>query len=533
DPEDGGDTNDGGSTTGASADDAGSSNVSSNALVTSIDCAAPGTAISPHVYGIAQEFGNMPDEDWSIGATARRWGGNTTSRYNWRTGHWNTAFDYFWQNVSDDGGGRPHEEFLDENARFGLSSAVTIPMLGWVAGDDRSGSFPVSVVGEQQQVDPFRPDLGNGVRPDGSEIEPPAPSTTSIVSTPDDARAWISSMRSNAAAAGVDEPLVYFLDNEPMLWDSTHRDVFTEPLTYQGLLERTIAYGTAIREAAPDALIAGPSVWGWPAYFFSAADAAAGFDAAPDRRANGGEPLIEWYLAQVRAHEERTGIRLLDVLDVHFYPQDGSYTDDVSDAAVAQRLRSTRSLWDPTYTDPSWIEDTVKLIPRMQDWVDEHAPGTLLSIGEYSFGAEFHISGGLAQAEALGRFGQLGVFAAYYWDVPPSDSSVYWAFRAYTDYDGDGASFGNVSLPVEIDRPLSIFASTTDDRDQMTAVVMNQSLDESLDVMVDLSSCPASAVRAFRHGAGAAGLDPISASLDDDRISLTLPPLSLTVLETT
>ena len=144
------------------------------------------------------------------------------------------------------------------------------------------------------------------------------------------------------------------------------------------------------------------AVWGWPAYFYSAIDAEDdNFNDTPDRRAHGGTPLLEWYLQQMAAHEAETGVRLLDVLDIHFYPQDGSYPDGIDAESRSRRLRSTRSLWDGNYSEESWIGQPVDLIPRMQKWVDDNYPGTKLSLGEYSFGAYQDITGGLAQAEAL------------------------------------------------------------------------------------------------------------------------------------
>ncbi len=39
------------------------------------------------------------------------------------------------------------------------------------------------------------------------------------------------------------------------------------------------------------------------------------------------------------------------------------------------RIRSTRALWDPSYTDESWIKDRVELIPRLlrRGYVDAQA----------------------------------------------------------------------------------------------------------------------------------------------------------------
>lgn len=69
-----------------------------------VDCAAEPTPISPLIYGIA--FSPMRehagDHQWKLNPTARRWGGNPTSRFNWELGAaWNTGSDYFFENVDD------------------------------------------------------------------------------------------------------------------------------------------------------------------------------------------------------------------------------------------------------------------------------------------------------------------------------------------------------------------------------------------------------------------------------------------------
>ena len=122
---------------------------------------------------------------------------------------------------------------------------------------------------------------------------------------------------------------MYILDNEPMLWPTTHRDVHPEPTSYDELVTRTIDYGTAIREADPDAVIAGPAEWGWTGYLYSAKDiASGGTSARPDRRAHGDMPLVAYYLKALAEHEKKTGVRVLDVFDLHSYPAaDGVYGD--------------------------------------------------------------------------------------------------------------------------------------------------------------------------------------------------------------
>src|SRR5204863_2203380 len=119
-------------------------------------------------------------------------------------------------------------------------------------------------------------------------------------------------------------------------------------------------------------------------------------------------------------------------VDLHFYPQDGEALVPAGDAVLqAVRLRSTRSLWDPTYTDESWIADTVRLIPRMREWVANNYPGTKLAITEYNWGGLEDINGALAQADILGIFGREGLDLATIWDPPSFSQPGAFAFRMY------------------------------------------------------------------------------------------------------
>lgn len=514
--------------------------VATESVALSIDCRGPAPKTSPLIYGIAYN----PRQDaqhqhqYTLGATARRWGGNPASRYNWEHGAaWSTASDWYFENVDFTGkGGKAYSTFLQANLDRGMKSALTVSMLGWVAKDTTSHAFPVSEVGPQRKVDPHRRDAGDGHDRAGEPITPGPPSRTSVASSPDSIRRWVEQIRADDRKRGARSVHMYILDNEPMLWNSTHRDVHPEPVTYDELLEKTIKYGSAVRAADPDAVIAGPALWGWPAYFYSAKDAAAGFQNKPDRLAHGDAPFLAWYLQKLRAHEQKTGVRVLDVVDVHFYPMAkgvGGQGGGTDSATAALRLRSTRALWDPTYTDESWIADRVQLIPRMQKLIADNYPGLGLSIGEYNFGAEEHISGGLALAEALGRFAQGGVTSAFYWTYPADRSPAYWAFRAYRDFDGAGGRFLDRSLSTTMAEGVSIFASRDEAGTHVVAVVLNLRPDRAIEAKVELSGCGAAAsARAFGYSGGPAGFAPAEVAAEGSALATgALPPYSITVLD--
>lgn len=504
----------------------------------SVDCEAAAVAISPLIYGIGlnARLDAADKHQWKLNATSRRWGGNPMSRYNWELGNaWNTANDYFFYNVDYTGaGGSAWKNFLEVNRDHRVGSAITLPTIGWVAKDTKSASFPKAEFPSQDAFDPDGRGAGNGLGKDGKPLEAGNPSRTSVAAPPDFIARWVTAIRAweDKRGKSVD---VYFLDNEPALWNDTHRDVHPEPVTYDELLQRTLDYGAAVRKVAPDALIAGPAEWGWPGYFFSAADAKAGFALKPDRRKHDDRPLLAWWLSKLAEHEKKTGTKVLDVLDLHYYPQAkglGVGTDGRTDPETnALRIRSTRSLWDPKYRDESWIKEPVQLIPRMRALVEENYPGLKLAIGEYNFGAERHLSGGLALAEALGRFGQQGLYAAWYWTYPPENSPAFWAFRAFRDYDGQGARFGDWSLPTTAPRDASIFAARSADGTRVTLVALNFLPSDSLEANVELKGCAAAqSQRVFTYTGDARGFSNREVAVGKP---YRLPPYSISVIELT
>ncbi len=500
----------------------------------SVDCRAKATKISPMIYGINQYASfdaKRQASQWLLRATARRWGGNTTTDYNWQAGAWNTGGDWFYEDVE----APSFRDFLKDDAAHGLASALTVPTVGWVAKDRTSFSFPVSSFGPQAATDQWRKDAGNGKDKSGKELAPGPPTLAYVPAPPEFVGKWVEAIRQEDQKTGSRSVSMYILDNEPGLWWRNHRDIHPEPVSYDELVQRAIAYGTAIRRANPGAVIAGPAEWGWTNFMYSAKDQSDGpLVLHPDRRAHGDLPVIAFYLKALAEYERKTGVRVLDVLDLHSYPTaEGIYGGATDPDKAALRIRSTRMLWDPSYVDESWIGEPIELIPRMRRWVDAYDPGLGLSIGEWSFGAEEHMSGGLAIAEALGRFGQQGLLSAFYWVYPPDESPGAWAFRAYRDYDGKGGRFLDWSEPARGARNVSVFASRDDAGTHLVSVVLNLSSKDAVMGDIDVSSCGKVVSRqAYVYDGRASGF----AAADEPPpaapvLSEVLPPYSITVLD--
>lgn len=442
-------------------------------------------AISPHIYGMNFAKESVARE---LDLPVNRWGGNAVSRYNYLEDATNTGNNWYFENIPprfdnpDLPTGSSADKFVQQNNRSKTDTFITIPMVGHVARGDYSCGFSIEKFGEQVEMDEeYRPDCGNGVTVEGDTIRGGNPADTSIVADPVFAQNWMRHLIGRFGTAGTEKGVNFYgLGNEPNLWSETHRDLHPNPMTTDELMAKTFAYAPAIKQVDPNAKILGPNVWGWSSYFWAGIDYANGNDplvSAPDQAAHGGIPLVAYYLQQMAAYEQQTGTRLLDYLNLHYYPQAvgvafvGSGGDN--DTTKALRLRTTRSLWDREYVDESWIEGPVFLIPRMRDWVNQYYPGTKLAIGEYNFGAMDNINGAVTQADVLGIFGREQLDLATLWAPPGQKEPGMYAFRMYLNYDGRHAKFGDQSV-----------TAVSDNQDQMSIYAARRSSDNALTVMI-------------------------------------------------
>lgn len=509
-----------------------------------VDAGAEQRPISPLIYGI-----NFPSEALAqeLSLPVARYGGNATTRYNWKNDTSNRASDWFFENIPNENAnpaalpnGSASDVFVAQNQRTKTATIMTIPMIGWTPKSrDIACAFAAEQYTNQQQIDPYRP-CGNGLDRDGNPITGNDPKDTSAPIDPDFVSEWIAHLKKNFGAADAGGVAFYNLDNEPSLWNHTHRDVRPEPLGYDELRDLTYRYAAAIKAADPAAQTLGPVEWGWSAYFFSAKDQVgegSWWNRTPDRKAHDDVELSAWYLQQMRAYEEKNGVRILDYFDLHYYPQaNGVALQGAGDEATQTlRLRSTRSLWDPTYSDESWIGEPVKLLPRMRQWVDQNYPGTKLAVTEYNFGGLESMNGALAQADVLGIFGREGLDLATLWALTADGDPGAFAFRIYRNYDGAGAQFGDTSLKAtstDQDK-LSIYAAKRVNDGALTIIVINKA-GQDITAALALQNAPeAKQAHVFRYSA--ADLTKIAKGDDiaiaDDTLNATFPADSITLFE--
>ncbi len=459
----------------------------------SIDLNGTRRAIDPNIYGV--NFGSDAQHA-DLRYPTRRSGGNSTSRYNWQFDVHNTANDYFYQNIPDGSGqnlpdGSSANAFIAATKAQGGEPLITIPTIGWVPKDSRlkAWGFSQQLYGAQTMDEcrfylPNPPnwcsaDSGNGLCVNGpfcqgGKIVGNNPADTSKAAPPAHAADWVTHLRARHGTAAQGGVTYFSLDNEPMLWNSTHRDVHPAAPTYDEVWTRGRDRALAIKAVESGAKIFGPVTWGWCDYWTSAADAALGncFE-GPDRTAHGGTPFVEWYLQRVCTETGPGGVRLVDYLDLHYYPQGAGIDGLDNDVAAgeqpdvqARRLRSLRELYDASYTSESWIGQTAypnpNLLRRARAAIDTHCPGTKLALTEYKWGPDNGVTGALAQAELLAIFGREGVDYATRWVAPNDGTLSEHAFRLYLDYDGANTRVLGDSVPASSSQPDLVGAYAVD-----------------------------------------------------------------------
>lgn len=441
--------------------------------------------ISPLIYGInAYVFDSeWVGGEWKVGlenhapglnVASRRLGGNTMTSYNWESGYSNSGNDdnhsnNSYQSYITGAGAAPYAPgaaittFHDHSLGMGAYSLLQLAAAGYVAAD---GNGAVSAA---------------EAAPSGRWKEvvfdkPGSPGSLSPIPDTEDGQVYIDEeinflMNRYGGATVANGIKAYEIDNEPGLWhhypangnEGTHSRLHAEMTTCIDVIDRNIALAKTVKRMDPAAEVYGPAMWGYPEFYslWSNYDGQShqpsdwgNYNFEPYLTNNTGDVYrynkMTWvnvYLQHMSLASENAGRRLLDVFSFHYYP------DAEAVSSNAKRMQAPRSLWDPTFTETSWITKpgngftdgrALQLIPKMQQSINDFYPGTPMAITEYSFGGRHHISGGIAQADALGIFGVQGVYLANYFFTV--DDYIAAGFKIYRNYDGQNSTFGSTSV---------------------------------------------------------------------------------------
>jgi len=504
--------------------------------------------ISPWIYGLNFYSG---ETGAPLQLTFDRDGGNRWTAYNWETNASNAGSDYLYENdnflSSSTVPAEAVRSFIAADQSIGLASLITVQLQGLVAGDENG---PVSVA-NPPDLTRFKQvvDQKSTVSSAPFTLNPPTTDANVFM----DEFVWALDQKFSGMGifgANPTHPTFVSLDNEPELWNSTHLEVQgPNPVTSDDYIAKTITMTEALKNQFPDMVIFGPVHYGFQGIYNWQGE----LSATP----NGANWFPDKYLSALSTASASYGRPLVDVYDFHWYVEEydanGTRSIDMSgtsltDAQVQLIVQSPRALWDPTFTDSTnsnpWIyqelgNTPINILGRLQAKINAEFPGTKISLTEYENGGWNHIAGTIAQADNLGIFGSQGVFAASFWPPNGTYSYALAGFRAFRDFDGAGANFGDTSLQATSSNVQNVVVyaskdSTTPGR--FVFVAINRSTSSQVTAINGLALSGTANLYQMT-AASAQGQNPVqpvsigSMPVSGSSLAITLPALSVTTIE--
>ena len=213
------------------------------------------------------------------------------------------------------------------------------------------------------------------------------------------------------------------------------------PFTYEELWNYTNAYARAIRKEFPGAPLAGPDTTGYEALWMTKVTSAGGIKNLP---------MMEAFVRDIGDLYRKEGIKLLDTIDIHCYPEasfDAERTERTAD--VMLRMRSVRELWDPSFYAESWFLAPTFYLRYVRSLIADHAPWLNLSCTEWNYLSNFDdddIIGAVVTLDALAVHAREGVDLSAKWTGPHKGTVAEYANLIFLDdFDGHGGSIAGAT----------------------------------------------------------------------------------------
>jgi hypothetical protein len=325
------------------------------------------------------------------------------------------------------------------------------------------------------------------------------------------------------------------MDNEPEIWSSTHDDVMPVQLQAEEFMQRYFVTAKKARAKFPGIKLVGPvpcNEWQW-------------YNWNNDRILYNGQYYcwLEYFIKRIAEEQANTGIRLLDVLDIHFYPVETASSDIV---------QLHRVFFDRTYDYPgnngvhrlgsSGWDTTIKkeyIFGRCMDWLNSHmgtGHGVTFSLSEMDVQTSDPNVRAVWYASTLGEFEKQGVeiFTPWSWGV-----GMYEVVHLFSKY--NQAYFLNATSSDEVN--VSAYPTINSTGNTMTVMLVNRSLTATKEAKITLSNFPLTStpVTYYRINAltttetfkshSVNGLKTGTVTPVSNTLTVSLPPLSVTSLQ--
>ena len=527
----------------------------------SVDVKAGVLPISPYLYGRNIDMVN----DWSaesdsaeqefIGQVSeagihmmRANNGNNATRYNWRkklTVHpdwFNNVYSHDWAITA--------KKVLDKMP--GVDAMYAFQLTGYAASST-DYNFPDWNWKQEHGTYPSRAfDLAGGgeVSEDGKTLIKAGDYTLYNEEWPADSTVGIVPYWRDEQKFDMSRFQYWSMDNEMEIWRGTHSDLDL-PVTGDFLVERYIDVAKKARAAWKDIKLTGPVVaneWQW--CHISA------YNDESRPKIDGQEYCwLEFFTKKIAEAEKTSGMKLLDVFDIHWYPSEKDYES---------RMNWHRVLFDTTYyykggngircaTGKCDWSDKEKgyrsyIFVRINRWLEQYFGkdhGIKLALTETSLIDEDPMVTALTYASFIGTMQDNGVsvFTPWSWG-----DGMYETVHLFSRY-GHANRVQSVSTN---DSLVSAYSSITAKGDSLSVIFVNRAEKDAQDVQLRLANFDAdlkfktltlqnlkgetfvshtnNALEEDVVNATVAGGESTATSASVNMIKMTLPPKSITAL---
>lgn len=512
-----------------------------------VDVLSGRRTISPYIYGRNNSLSDDPANpvsaaNWQLYKDAglnffRENGGNDLSKYNWRlklSSHpdwYNNVYPSDW----DFAAGSLAQNIPAAQGMWGFQ------LIGEAASTNANNFNDWAFNQSQWWTGTAQNLAGGGIvnTAGGSQALKNGDTTLYLERWPADSTTGILNHWFGSGGLGLDPTKIQYwnMDNEVEIWNSTHDDVMPTQPSAETFMQLYFAVAKKARALYPGIKLTGPvspNEWQWFNWNNSTVTGTDGKQ----------YPWLQYFIKRISEEEQRTGIRLLDVIDLHFYPSSSTATDIV---------QYHRVFFDSTYAFPeangvkvvngSWdnsiqIED---VFGRAQNWLNQYmGPGNGVSFAVSETGLQIQNDpNALAvwYASTMGEFMKHNVayFSPWSWDV-----GMWEALHLYSRYNRANSIQATSSDELNV----SAYATANNNNDSLTVVLVNRSASQSKTVTLNfsnflpssqpaqaltLSNLPVGTETFISHTRNALKLANITPT--GNTLQVTMAPMSITSLQ--
>ncbi len=406
--------------------------------------------------------------------------GNNATRYNWRhkmTVHpdwYNNVYSHDWaitaQKVLDKMPGVDAMYAFQLTGYAASSTDYNFPDWNWKQehGTYATQTFDLAGGGEVSEDGKTLIKAGD---PSLYNMEWPADSTVAIIPH------WKDELKFDMSRFKY-----WSMDNEMEIWRGTHSDLDL-PVTGDFLVERYIDVAKKARAQWKDIKLTGPvaaNEWQWCSVSsYNKEDRPKGEDR--------NYCWLEYFIMKVAEEQKKSGVRLLDVFDIHWYPSEKDYES---------RMNWHRVMFDTTYNYPgangikmvggNWDNKITKeyIFVRINQWLEKYFGkdhGITLGITETSIIDNDPMVTALTYASFLGTMQDNGVEIFTPWTWGDGMYETVHLFSRYGHPNRVQSTSSNDSL-------VSAYSSISNKGDSLTVIFVNRAEKDAQEINLDLAN---------------------------------------------